>query len=179
MSGSLLASSDPAGGAAAWTVAYSDPVVVTGLSCPSISSCFAVDSAGNVLAGGPPLTTAQIRALLLEHLIPGGTRAKIATVLNHGGYSFLFTAPSAGRLSISWLRVPRRAHLASQPKTVLIAAATKRFATAGRVRIKIKLTRRGKRLLEAAQRVKLTAKATFTPRGRPSITALITFTLRR
>jgi hypothetical protein len=179
MSGSLFASSDPAGGAAAWTVAYSAPGLVTGLSCPSISSCFAVDSAGNVLAGGPPLTSAQIRALLLRHVVPVGKQAKIATVLRHDGYSFFFPAPSAGHLSISWLRMPTGADLSSNPKTVLIAAATKRFANARRVKIKINLTRRGKRLVEAAHTLKLTAKATFTPRGSPGITALATLTLGR
>jgi hypothetical protein len=177
--GNLFGSINPAGGATAWSVAHVGTSVVTGLSCPSISSCFAVDGAGNVLAGGPPPTAQQIRALLLEQLVPVGKRAQIATVLKNGGYSFFSTPPSAGQLSISWTLVPRGAHLASKLKTVLIAAAKMRFASGGRVKIKIKLTRRGTRRLAAAQHLRLTAKATFTPRGRPGITALTTFTLRR
>jgi hypothetical protein len=179
MSGSLLASSDPASGAGAWRIVYSGPGVVTGLSCPSISSCFAVDSAGDVLAAGPGLTSAQIRVLLLQHLVPVGNQANIVTVLEHDGYSFFFTGPSAGHLSIAWLRMPTGAHLASNAKTVLIAAATQRLADAGRVRIKVKLTARGQRLLASAHTLKLIAKATFAPRGGPGITALATFTLRR
>ena len=75
--------------------------------------------------------------------------------------------------------MPRGAHLTSKLKTVLVGAAKVRFGNGGRVKIKIKLTDRGKRLLAAAQHLKSTAKATFTPRGRSGITVLTTFTLRR
>jgi hypothetical protein len=177
--GNLFGSIKPAGGASAWSIAHVGTGVVTGLSCPSIPSCFAVDTSGNLLAGGPPPTVQQIRALLLEHLAPAGKRATIAKVLHNGGYSWVFTAPSAGQISISWNRVPGRGHLASKLKPVKIAAAAMRFANGGSVTIKVKLTRRGRRLLAAAQHLMLTAKATFTPASRPGITALTTFTLRR
>jgi hypothetical protein len=176
--GNLLGSIRPLGGASSWSIAHVGTSVVTGLSCPSISSCFAVDSSGKLLAGGPPPTAQQIRTLLREHLAPAGKRAKIAKVLQNGGYSSVFTAPSAGEISISWNRVPRTARRASTLKTVTIAAGV-RFANGGPVKIKVKLTRRGKRLLASAQHLKLTAKATFTPASRPGITALRTFTLTR
>jgi hypothetical protein len=177
--GSLFGSTNPAGGASAWSIAHVGTGVVTGLSCPSISSCFAVDTSGNLLAGGPPPTARQITTLLLEHLSPTGERAKIAKVLKNSGYSLAFTAPSAGQISISWNQVPRRAHRVGKLKPVLIAAAGMLFANGGPVKVKVKLTRRGKRLLGAAQRLTLTAKATFTSPDRPGITALTTFTLRR
>jgi hypothetical protein len=105
---------------------------------------------------------------------------KIAKVLHNDGYSFIFTAPSAGHISISCNRVPISAHLmASRLKTVMIAAAGMRFANNGSVKIKMKLTRGGRRLLAAAQQLNVIAKATFTPPGRPGITALTTLTLRR
>jgi hypothetical protein len=177
--GNLFGSIRPVGGASSWSIAHVGTSVVTGLSCPSVSSCFAVDTGGNVLAGGPPATAPQIRALLLEHLAPAGKRAKIAKVLHNGGDSLAFTVPSAGQISVSWNRVPRRAHRASKLKTVTIAAAGMHFANGGPVKIKIKLTRHGKRILASAQRVTLVAKATFTPTSRPGITALRTFTLTR
>ena len=59
-----------------------------------------------------------------------GGRAKIGALLEHGGYSFVFAAPSAGRLVISWyhglphgkkstsgnrdLRVPQKRHREDQ-----------------------------------------------------------------
>jgi hypothetical protein len=90
-----------------------------------------------------------------------------------------FSAPSAGQLSIAWNLVQRGAHLASKSNTVVIAVATARIAIGGQVRVKMKLTRRGRARLDAARRLKVTAKATFTPPGRPGITGLKTFTLRR
>jgi adhesin/invasin len=50
-SGNVLTSTDPTGGAAAWTSASIDSNGLTGVSCPSASLCVAVDSAGNVVVG--------------------------------------------------------------------------------------------------------------------------------
>ena len=53
-SGSLLGSTDPASGASAWALVRSGPSMVTGVSCPSLSLCVAVDHAGYAIVGGPP-----------------------------------------------------------------------------------------------------------------------------
>ena len=51
--------------------------------------------------GTVKVSPAKIHALLMSALAHG-RRAKIGALLKHGGYSFLFAAPSAGRLVISW-----------------------------------------------------------------------------
>jgi hypothetical protein len=45
--------------------------------------------------------------------------------------------------------------------------------------IKIKLTAAGNRLLKQAQKLKLTAKGTFTPTGKNPVTATRTFSVKR
>ena len=54
--GDVVTSTNPSGGAAAWTVAHVDTGSnnIFGISCPSVSLCVAVDSAGNVLASANP-----------------------------------------------------------------------------------------------------------------------------
>jgi hypothetical protein len=182
--GNLYASSDPAGTASAWTIAYVDRTGadsgVTGVSCPSASSCIAVGAAGNVLLGSPPPTRAQLRALLYRQLLPSGHTARIGVLLRHGGYSLSFIAPTAGRVVISWYLVPTGDRLAAhRPKPVLIATVSGRFATLGAAKLTLKLTRTGNQLLTAANHLKLTAKGSFTPTGRSTVTASRTFTLNR
>lgn len=53
--GNMLASTDPTGGAGAWTIASVDGVnPLSGVSCPSVSLCVAVDQAGNVVTSTSP-----------------------------------------------------------------------------------------------------------------------------
>ena len=53
--GDVLTSTDPAGGAGAWTVTDVDGShALSGVSCPSTSLCVAVDSAGDVLSSTDP-----------------------------------------------------------------------------------------------------------------------------
>jgi hypothetical protein len=182
--GNLYASTNPAGAASAWTIGYVDMTGVnsgvTGVSCPSASSCIAVDAAGNVLLGSPPPARAQLRALLYRQLLPSGHAARIGVLLGHGGYSVSFIAPTAGRVVISWYLVPNGVRLAAHgPKPVLIATVSGRFATLGPAKITLKLTRKGKQLLTAANHLKLTAMGSFTPTGRSAVTASRTFTLNR
>lgn len=128
----------------------------------------------------PAPTAAQIKALLLKQLAPVGKLATIAALLKHGGYSFSFNAPSAGRLVVSWYQVPNGAHLASgKPKPVLIATGKASFTKPGTVKIMLNLTRKGHQLLEHANQLKLTAEATFIPTNKTAVIAFKTFTLER
>jgi hypothetical protein len=80
---------------------------------------------------------------------------------------------------IDWYELPPGASLTkkSKVKPVLVAAGKGSFGGAGSAQITIKLTAAGKRLLRRVKRVKLTAKGTFTPTGRASITTTRTFVL--
>ena len=62
---------------------------------------------------------------------------------------------------------------------LLVARSTRTFATAGTLKIKLKLTKPGKRLLTGAKRLTLTANATFTPAGNPAVTTRRPFTIRQ
>lgn len=79
---------------------------------------------------------------------------------------------------MSWYQVPKGAHV-STAKPVLVASGKATFAHAGTKKITLKLTTKGKKLLIHSRRVALTAKATFTPAGKATVTAIQTFTLRR
>ena len=103
----------------------------------------------------------RIAAALGKVLTPASKAAKIGAVLKRG-YSVSFTAPGAGRLVISWYRIPKGAHLARKLQPVLIASGTAKFAAVTTQKLVIRLTANGKRLLRSARSVKLTAKATFT-----------------
>ena len=124
-------------------------------------------------------TMAQVKAALRSVLKPRGKAAKIGRLLKHGGYSFSFTAPSAGRLVIRWYLVRKGAHVATAKKPVLVASASVVFQKAGKATIKVSLTGKGRKLLKHAKRIKLIAKATFTPAGGRATSTTKTITLKR
>ena len=133
--------------------------------------------------GGLPagLTVAAIRASLLAQLAPSGKAAKRANVLRKKGYSYSFTAFTAGRLKIGWYYLPRGAHLSKaakkKPKPVLVASGAVTFAHAGTKAIVVSLTRRGRSLLKHTGT--LSAKASFKPTGAGAISAVKRFVLKR
>lgn len=141
-----------------------------------------------VTPASPPATTltsplapspAQIKALLSVILIPRGKAAKIKALLSHGGYSFGWDNPSAGRLVIAWYDVPTGAHVSRQRTTALIATVSWSFSQPGMVKLTVGLTRQGRRLLKSAPRMKLTAKGIFVPRGTSATAEFMDFTLTR
>ena len=128
----------------------------------------------------PSPSTAQITAILVHQITPRGQAVKIAALLKSHEYVLSFKALSAGRVVIDWYYLPTGAHLASaKPKPVLLADGRATFFRAGTLKLKIKLTAKGKGLLRHAKRLKLTAKGTFTPTGKHAIVATKTFTLTR
>src|SRR5207247_1568446 len=52
--GNLVASSNPPGAAAAWTLTHVDDYFLTGVSCPSGGFCVAVDELGGVVTSSSP-----------------------------------------------------------------------------------------------------------------------------
>jgi hypothetical protein len=118
-----------------------------------------------------------IRTLLLRQLPPRGPTATIRMLRKHGGYSFMFGAPTTGHLTISWYLVPKGAHL-TRTKPVLVATTTRNLR-AGADQIAVKLTGTGRRRLAHAGHLKLTAKGVFIPTGSSPVTAFRPFTLKR
>lgn len=114
-------------------------------------------------------SAAQIARRLYSQLVVSGNASKIAAVLKHDGYTLSFNALTAGRVVIAWY----------DAKGAEVAIGKARFSTAGSVKVTIKLTAHGKRMLKAHKRLKLTAKDTYTPTGESAVSATRAFTLRR
>jgi hypothetical protein len=123
-------------------------------------------------------TAAQLKALLASLLAPHGRNARIGALLRHRGYTVSFASLAAGKLSISWYLVPKGARVA-RAKPTLVARGVVSTKASGASRLKIALSARGRKLLKAGKRLKLTAKGVLTASGRPSLSATRKFTLKR
>ncbi|MGC2375540.1 MAG: Ig-like domain-containing protein [Solirubrobacteraceae bacterium] len=134
---------------------------------------------GPVLA--PPISVAQLKALLARQLVPSGKAATIPALLKHGGYSFSFAAPEAGGLTVQWYELPKGAKLAghTKAKPVLVASGKVTFQAAGTGKLNLRLTSAGRRVLRHAKRMTLTAKGTFAPRSGAIVNVATGFTLKR
>jgi len=125
--------------------------------------------------------SAQIAALLRSELTPSGKQAKLATMLETGGFTITFKALETGTATINWYELPPGATLArkTKAKPILVASGQATFPTPGTTRIKIKLTTAGKRLLKRTKRLRLTAKGTFTHSGATPVIAVKAFVLKK
>jgi hypothetical protein len=134
------------------------------------------DVAHSIAVGKVAASLGQIRARLRTDIVPTGKDAAIQTLLRRGGYAYRCSALSWGRMAISWYRVQRGARIAG-PRSVLVASGRQTFRTFGAATLRIRLTRRGRQLLRHVKRLKLTGRATFNPKSRPTVRAASTFTL--
>jgi hypothetical protein len=100
----------------------------------------------------PPPSAAAIRTAL-SHLIRSAPRR--ATLLRQGA-TLTFSAPSAGRLQITWTVASGRRH-------VVIATLQARLTGARRVRLHLALTAAGRRLLRGRRRIVIVARSVFAP----------------
>ena len=138
-------------------------------------------SGGGATNAVSAISAAQIAAALRQGLAPSGGTARMATLLRRGGFSLTFKALEAGSAVIDWFELPHGATLArkTRARPVLVAAGRMTFSAAATGRIKVKLTRAGRRLLRSSKRLKLTARGTFTATGMPPVVATKAFTLTR
>jgi len=125
------------------------------------------------------LTEAQIRQSLRQQLGMKGRSARISSLRKRRRYAYAFTALTAGTLAIEWWYLPPGTRLARSSARVLCAAGRLTFPTAGTRTIVLKLTRRGRVLLRHRRTIALTAKGSFTPVGKPTVTATKAFNLAR
>jgi hypothetical protein len=151
------------------------PVMPTTTTPPSSPTTTAPGSAS--VPANP--TAAKIRSALATVLTATGPTAKIARLFKAKGYTLAFTAPSRGTLTIAWYAAARQAGATKKAKAIVIASATHRFTNAGKATIKLILTAKGRALLKHAHRIRLTARASFTPTGLPRTTSAKTITLTR
>jgi hypothetical protein len=104
-------------------------------------------------------------------LTPSGKAARIVSIIKAGGYAYRFTAPSLGTLVVDW-------DATVKGKKVLVAARSGMIHSAGKQREKLKLTRKGRKLLKAARSVHIVDTARFRPTGTTATSASKGFTLK-
>lgn len=100
-------------------------------------------------------------------------------------YETLVNVPGPGKLAISWYQVPKGAKVSAKKKgkkkTVLVASGTKTAKKAGDGRIRVRLTKKGKKVLKRVRKgktLKLTAKGSFTPTGQKATSVKLGITLK-
>jgi hypothetical protein len=125
------------------------------------------------------VSTAQIKADLVTQLAPVGKAAKIAALLKKRGFTFRFRTLTGGRLEIDWYSIASAQRGKSKVKPVLVAIGKAAFSKAGLVKLTIKLTRAGGRMLKPARSVTLIADGIYRPTSNTAVTATKKFTLRR
>jgi alpha-tubulin suppressor-like RCC1 family protein len=130
------------------------------------------------------LTEALIRSSLGMQLGMKGRQINLKTLRKRRSYAYGFTALTPGALRIDWYylapgaRLARLARVAQTAKPVLFATGSASFATAGSKKVTLRLTLTGRKLLHHRKRIALTALGSFTPRGKRTITATRSFSLR-
>lgn len=119
---------------------------------------------------GPGVTSTQIKQALLGIRATKPLTRK--SVIKAGKAVFIFTAPSGGAFSVTW--TAKRSG-----KTVVIAKGGKVLAAAGHVKVPVKLTSAGRKLLKRARKpLKVSAALSFSLPGGPSAKRTTTLTLR-
>jgi len=176
--GNNFISMDPAGGPSAWSaLPIIDASGLTAVACPSASLCVAVDDGGNAVLGSATPTDGQIKALLLKLLYPAGKSTRIGGLMRSDGYRASFSAPSAGRITISWYLSSRTSGGHSRRR--LIATGKASFAMLTATRLNIRLTRTGRQLIKHLNRVPVTVNGTLTLTGRRPVHSTARLTLKR
>ena len=130
------------------------------------------------------LTEALIRSSLGMQLGIKGRQIELKTLRKRHSYAYGFTALTPGALTIDWYYLPpgarlaRGARAAQSAKPLLFASGSASFTTAGSKKVTLRLTLAGRKLLRRRKRIALAALGSFTPRGKRTITATRSFSLR-
>jgi hypothetical protein len=172
------------------TPAVSEPTAVVKARATGKHGGESGGSGGGGHGGAPPVSCcgtpahvspAEIKSLLARQLAPSGRADSISTLLRHRGLSMSFTFPEAGTLVVRWYFVqPAMKHgRRKQARPILVAAGQATFTAAKTVKVRIRLTAPGRRLLRHARKVRLEAKGTFAAKGEAAVSAARAFALKR
>ncbi len=114
-------------------------------------------------------SAAVVLADLSRELISAERGLSLKSVLKHGGFTFSFTAPTAGTLELFWYAPVKLAHGSSKKaKPLLVGRTSMVFTAAVKHTVHLKLTTKGRQALKGKKRVKLAVKGVFTvAHGKP------------
>jgi hypothetical protein len=128
-------------------------------------------------------TELQAKGRLLTRLetqtVPTGKSAIIHALLEAGHASVVFDAPAAGELVISWHEARTQTFVPAHSHEALIAQAKINVIHAGAIRVNIRLTKVGRRVLIRHRRIAVTDQASFTATGQAVVANSTTFVLTR
>jgi hypothetical protein len=136
----------------------------------------ASNSAGLGLAASNELGPVQPTKAAIIHALGGvlavrGRGATRRALLKAGGYRLTFAPPGPGALTVTWRT--RNRH-----RSVAVGGGGAHSHTSGAVRIEVRLSATGRRLLRRSGRHRVTAVASFTPLGGVPVTRTATFEIR-
>jgi hypothetical protein len=118
--------------------------------------------------------TADLRAALRSL-----ARSRIGKLVRRRRFAAVsFNALTAGRVTIALKAKPPRGR-ASGAAAVTLAGGSRRVTTAGRYQVRVKLTRKGVRLLRRARRLRVTVSLRFVPASGTALGRTGKLTLRR
>ena len=98
---SVVTSTNPTGGAGAWTVTNVAPAIgLRGVSCPSVSLCVAVDDSGNVVTSTNPAGPPRISGLRVSPFafVAADSGPSATAARTRAGTTVSFTLNRAGRV---------------------------------------------------------------------------------
>jgi hypothetical protein len=125
-------------------------------------------------------SAAVVLADLSRELISAERGLSLKSVLKHGGFTFSFTAPTAGTLELFWYAPVKLAHGSSKKaKPLLVGRTSMVFTAAVKHTVHLKLTTKGRQALKGKKRVKLAVKGVFTVAHGKPVTWTSTLVLSR
>ena len=172
----VVAGSEPAG-----PVGSGGPRVLTAPPAPSAPPTRTLARRGTVTADEASASRLEraIRSALRSILSPRGAGARITRLLRDG-YAMNFSAPAAGTLVVGWYhQTVVHAHGRRSVRRTLVASAHAHVRRAGRARVHVSLSHRGRSLLRHAKTERLEAEVAFTVKGQRTVTETREITLRR
>jgi hypothetical protein len=174
--GDLYSSANPTGPATTWDTSYVDSDPILGGTCLSASTCIATDQGGSILLG-EALTTANIKKLLANTIVPPRKTISVAAMLKHG-YTLHLNVPASGHMTVSWYEAHKGTHLTTKEPGAILIAHGAGTLKAGTNELHLTLTPKGRVALKADKsRLRLTAVEVFTPVAHPAATITKQFVL--
>jgi hypothetical protein len=157
------------------------PTTSPGAATPAAAPASANPAPSVPAPPAAPPATAQIHAALLGVLASAGKPVRVGQLVAHGGYSVSIASPGAGTLTVTWWLTPAKSpHAKHKPAAVLVALGRAGSSRADALRLKIRLTALGRRLLARRGKLTLTVTVTFTPAGsHEPVSSGRSFTLQR
>jgi len=125
----------------------------------------------------PCVSCAALRSALngfAKNVTRGLARLKIRGLLRKGRLSVAFTAPSPGTLAARLTATG-----ASARRATLLASGRHVYKAAGKAKLTVKLTAKGRKRLRKARRLRGSLKVSFTPRGATAISVTSPVRLKR